>query len=176
MNRFSSCLLLTAAALIAVPNLRAQSTPAAPPQRPAITPLRQPELSPGQIELMELEVTFAADVAKRGGKAFSSWFAEDGVELSNGKPALLGLKSITAGSDWDPKDYQLSWYPIGAQMGPSGDTGFTWGHFDSSYKDAQGKPVAHSGRYVTFWKKVKGEWKVALDAGADDAPAVVTTP
>jgi ketosteroid isomerase-like protein len=28
-----------------------------------------------------------------------------------------------------------------------------------------------SGRYITVWKKVKGEWKVALDASADDVPA-----
>jgi ketosteroid isomerase-like protein len=174
MNRLSSYLLLTAAVLTAAPGLRAQTTPAPLQRRPEITPLPQAELTPGQIELMKLEVAFAADVAKRGGKAFSSWFAEDGVELSNGKPALLGLKAITTGSDWDPKDYQLSWYPIGAQMGASGDTGFTWGHFDATYKDAHGKPVTASGRYITFWKKVKGEWKVALDAGADEAPPVTT--
>ena len=142
------------------------------PQR--ISPLTQPALSPGVIMLMELEGRFAQDVAKRGGKAFSSWFAEDAVTLSNGKPAVLGLRAIAADAVWDPKDYQLTWTPQGAQMGPSGDTGFTWGQYESHSLDKNGKPVTASGRYITFWKKVPdGSWKVALDAGANDAPATV---
>ncbi|MDQ2924616.1 MAG: nuclear transport factor 2 family protein [Acidobacteriota bacterium] len=138
-----------------------------------ISPLTRPTLSPGVIMLMELEGRFAQDVAKRGGKAFSSWFAEDAVTLSNGKPAVLGLRAIAADAVWDPKDYQLTWTPQGAQMGPSGDTGFTWGHYESHSLDKNGKAVTVSGRYITFWKKVAdGSWKVALDAGANDAPTV----
>ena len=159
-----------------VPALAAQSVPV-PLQRrpPAVTPLQQPDLSPGQIELITLDGKFSDEVGKLGGKAFASWFADDAVELSNGKAPLQGKAAIVAGANWDPKDYMLTWYAEGAQMGPSGDTGFTWGHFDSSYKDAQGKPVTKGGRYITFWKKVNGAWKVALDAGADDIPGLVTS-
>ncbi len=56
-------------------------------------------------------------------------------------------------------------------MGPSGDTGFTWGHYEAHGQDAKGQPISSSGRYITFWKKVNGHWKVALDASANDAPA-----
>jgi ketosteroid isomerase-like protein len=171
LNRFSISLVLTVAVLLTASGLYAQSTPAPQlQQRPAVNPLAQPELSPGQVELMKLELAFAADVAKGGGKAFSNWFADDAVALNNGKPATLGQKAISASAQWDPKDYQLTWYPEGAQMGPSGDTGFTWGHYDGTSKDANGQPVTLGGRYITFWKKVKGEWKVALDASAIDAP------
>jgi len=49
--------------------------------------------------------------------------------------------------------------------------GFTWGHYTSSFKGADGKPIVNSGRYITVWKKVRdGSWKVALDASADDVP------
>src|ERR1700712_310943 len=66
-----------------------------------ISPITQPTLSPGVIHLMELEGRFSQDVAKGGGAAFSSWFAEDAVTLNNGKPAVLGHRAIAANAVWD---------------------------------------------------------------------------
>jgi ketosteroid isomerase-like protein len=139
--------------------------------KPTLSPLSVPTLSPGVLELIKLEGEFSDSVAKGGGKSFASWFADDAVTLNNGKAAVLGRTAIAASAVWDPKTYQLSWYAEGAQMGPSGDTGFTWGHYDAQSKDQNGQPVTLSGRYITFWKKVNGAWKVALDASADAAPA-----
>jgi ketosteroid isomerase-like protein len=140
-----------------------QSSPAVP------SPLVQPTLSPGVIELMELEGRFAKAVAEGGGKAFASWFADDAVTLNNGKPAVLGRAAIAAQAQWDPKDYQLTWTPQGAQMGPSNDMGFTWGHYEGTSKDKNGEPVTISGRYFTVWKKLPdGTWKVALDASSNE--------
>lgn len=152
-----------------------QPTPAAAPDplapRPAISPITTPQLSPGQLELIKLESQFAEAVSKGGGKAFASWFADDAVTLNNGKPPVMGHAAIAAAANWDPKLYQLTWYAEGAQMGPSGDTGFTWGHYDGTSHDAHGQPVTVSGRYITFWKKVNGQWKVALDASANEPPS-----
>jgi ketosteroid isomerase-like protein len=135
-------------------------------------PLAQPTLSPGVLLLMELEGRFEKAVEAGGGKAFSSWFADDAVTLNNGKPAVLGRAAITAQAQWDPKTYQLTWQPQGAQMGPSNDMGFTWGHYEGRSKDKNGGPVVISGRYFTVWKKLPdGTWKVALDASADEPPA-----
>jgi ketosteroid isomerase-like protein len=139
--------------------------------KPKLYPFTVAPLSPGVIELIKLEGAFSDSVEKGGGKAFSSWFADDGVTLNNGKPAVLGRTAIAAAAVWDPKTYHLSWYAEGAQMGPSGDTGFTWGHYVADSKDQNGQPITLSGRYITFWKKVNGAWKVALDASSDDAPA-----
>jgi len=166
---------LIAATLLLAATLHAQnptSPAAADPlaQKPMLSPLNVPTLSPSQIELIKLEVQFQEAVAKGGGKAFASWFAEDGVTLNDGQPPILGRTAIAANAVWDPKTYQLSWYAEGEQMGPSGDTGFTWGHYDAHAQDAEGQPVTLSGRYITFWKKVAGVWKVALDASAKDAP------
>ena len=175
MRRAALTLLLTFAIASFT---HAQSTAQAPTTspdplapKPTLSPITNPTFSPGVLELLKLEGQFSADVTQRGGIAFASWFAEDGVTLSNGKAAVLGLHAISAAAQWDPREYQLSWYAEGAQMGPSGDTGFTWGHYDATSKDAHGNPVHTSGRYITFWKKVDGKWKVALDAGANDAPA-----
>jgi ketosteroid isomerase-like protein len=136
------------------------------------SPLVQPTLTPGSLLLLELEGRFAQAVAAGGGKAFATWFAEDAVTLNNGKPAVLGVAAIAAQAQWDPKTYQLSWVPQGAQMGPSNDMGFTWGHYEGHSKDKNGEPVVISGRYFTVWKKLpNGTWKVAMDASADEPPA-----
>jgi ketosteroid isomerase-like protein len=150
----------------------ASPNPADPlaPQRPTLTPLTMPTLSAGQLELVKLEGEFSDAVAKGGGAAFAAWFADDGVTLQNGKPPVQGRAAIAASATWNPKDYQLTWYAEGAQMGPSNESGFTWGHYDATTIDAGGHPKTLAGRYITVWKKVAGQWKVALDASADEAP------
>jgi ketosteroid isomerase-like protein len=137
----------------------------------ASSPVNQPTLTPGVLLLLELEGRFSKAVAAEGGKAFASWFADDAVTLNNGRPAVLGRAAIAAQAQWDPKTYQLTWVPQGAQMGPSNDMGFTWGHYEARSKDKNGEPVVTTGRYFTVWKKVPdGSWKVALDAGANEPP------
>jgi ketosteroid isomerase-like protein len=137
---------------------------------PTLSPLTMPTLSPGEIELVKLEGEFSDSVVAGGGKAFASWFAEDGVTLQNGKPPVRGRAAIAASAVWDPKDYQLTWYAEGAQMAPGGKSGFTWGHYTATAKDRNGQPLVLSGRNITVWKKVAGQWKVALEASADDVP------
>lgn len=156
--------------------LLAQTAPPYDPLHPAtpqiISPLSQPTLSPGIITLFELEGKFAQAVAAGGGKAFGMWFAEDAVTLNNGRPAVLGRAAIAAQAQWDPKEYQLTWTPQGAQMGPSNDMGFTWGHYEGRSKDKTGQPLVITGRYFTVWKKTAdGTWKVALDASSNEPPA-----
>ena len=140
-------------------------------QKPTIiSPVTQPTVSQAQLQLMELEGRFAQDVATGGGKAFAKWFADDALTLSNGQPAVRGRAAIAEKATWNPKEYELSWVPEGAQMGPSGDMGFTWGHYEGRSRDTKGQSVVVSGRYITVWKKVGNDWKVALDASADEPP------
>lgn len=132
-------------------------------------PLADPTVKPGKILLFDLEARFAKDVAERGGAAFADWFAEDGVALGNGVAPLVGSVAIAKSANWSPKSYQLTWTPTDATMGPSGDVGYTWGHFDGHSKDVNGNPVTTSGRYITIWRRQPdGNWKVVLDAGANE--------
>jgi ketosteroid isomerase-like protein len=132
-------------------------------------PLVDSTMNPGKMLLFDLEARFAKDVAERGGAAFADWFAGDGVSLGNGEAPVVGKVAIAKSTNWSPKDYQLTWTPTDAVMGPSGDMGYTWGHFEGHSKDANGNPVATAGRYITIWRKLAdGSWKVALDAGANE--------
>jgi ketosteroid isomerase-like protein len=135
----------------------------------APNPLADTTVKPGKVLLFDLEARFARDVAERGGKAFADWFAEDGVSLSNGQAPVIGRAAIAKSANWSPKDYQLSWTPTDALMGPSGDMGYTWGHFEGHSKDANGFPVTTTGRYMTVWRRQPdGAWKVVLDAGSNE--------
>ena len=143
------------------------------PGKPAASAdaLTNPAYSPGVAFLFDLEAKFAADTAKRGGAAFAQWFAEDAVTLNNGQAPVVGRAAIVADATWSPADYQLTWTPEGGRMGPSGDMGFTWGHFESRFKDRDGTPKVKIGRYMTVWKKqADGSWKVALDASNNEPP------
>ena len=126
-------------------------------------------MNAGKMLLYDLEARFAKDVLARGGAGFADLFAADGVALGNGTAPAVGKVAIQKSANWDPKVYQLTWTPTDAQMGPSGDMGYTWGHFEGHSKDASGNPVTVTGRYITVWKKqADGQWKVALDAGANE--------
>lgn len=138
----------------------------------APNPLVDTTVKPGKMLLFSLEARFARDVAKRGGAAFADWFADDGVTLGNGAAPVMGKFAIATSTTWSPKDYQLIWTPTDAVMGPSGDMGYTWGHYEGHSKDAAGNPITTSGRYITIWRKQPdGTWKVVLDAGANEPPA-----
>jgi ketosteroid isomerase-like protein len=139
---------------------------------PAPNPLSDTTVNPGKILLFDLEAKFAKDVLARGGAAFADWFAEDGVALNNGQAPVIGRVAILKSATWDPKVYQLTWTPTEAVLGPSGDIGYTWGHYEGHSKDANGNPVTTSGRYITIWRKQpNGSWKVVLDAGANEPAA-----
>ena len=141
-------------------------------QSNAPNPLVDTTVKPGKMLLFDLEARMAKDVAARGGAAYGDWFAEDGVALGNGAAPLEGRVAIIKAMNWAPKDYKLTWTPTDAMMGPSGDMGYTWGHWDGTSKDQNGNPVVVSGRYITMWRRqADGTWKVVLDAGANEPPS-----
>jgi ketosteroid isomerase-like protein len=141
-------------------------------EQSAPNPLMDPTAKPGKVLLFDLDARFAKDTKERGGAGFASWFAADGVALGNGQPPVIGRVAIEKSANWSAQTYQLTWAPTDAQMGPSGDMGYTWGHFEGRSKDANGKPVLTSGRYMTIWRKqADGSWKVVLDAGANEPAA-----
>ena len=169
-NLFTS-LVLTAGLTASVCTSAAWAQLPEPGVAQAPNPLTDATVQPGKMVLFDLEARFAKDVLERGGAGFADWFADDGVALGNGAAPLVGKVSIAKSANWSPKDYQLTWTPTDATMGPSGDMGYTWGHFEGRSKDANGNPVLTSGRYITMWRRQPdGKWKVVLDAGANEPP------
>ena len=138
--------------------------------RYTLEPFKEPTLSPGQIELLKLDVRFSAETEKGGGAAFSSWFADAATLLNNGQRPVLGAAAIRSAASWKPGEYQLSWQLRGAQMLPGGESGTTWGHYTAVSHDANGHAQTLEGRYITVWARQNGEWKVMLEASSGDVP------
>jgi ketosteroid isomerase-like protein len=161
------CLPIPAAAQMLDPGASAATASAQ-----AGNPLSDTTVKPGKALLFDLESKFAAATAQGGGKTFATWFAEDSVSLGKGQPAVHGREAIARQATWLPKDYQLTWTPTDAVMSPSGDMGYTWGHYDGRSIDADGNSKVTSGRYLTIWRKEPdGSWKVVLDASSDEPPS-----
>ena len=121
----------------------------------------------GADTLRRLEAEFMKAAAERGSQGYMSYYAEDAAELPNGVDMLLGKEAIAKTMGFlDQKDNHLTWTPVHADMAASGDLGYTYGTFVFQANDKDGKPVSHSGKYATIWKKQKdGTWKVAMDMG-----------
>lgn len=161
--------VLAVAVALMAPPMAVGQLPEPGLQSSAPNPLTDTTVKPGKMLLFDLEARFAKDVAARGGAAFADWFAGDAVALGNGAAPHIGKVAIAKSATWSPKDYQLIWTPTDAMMGPSGDMGYTWGHYEGHSKDANGNPVTTSGRYITMWRKEPdGNWKVVLDAGSNE--------
>jgi len=140
---------------------------AAPAATPS--PLSDTTINPGKALLFDLEAKFAKATAEGGGKAFAQWFAEDGVTLANGQEPVHGREAIAKQATWQPKEYQLTWTPTEVLLSPTGDMGYTWGHYEGHSRDANGNPLVTAGRYMTIWRKEPdGSWKVVLDASNDE--------
>jgi ketosteroid isomerase-like protein len=113
------------------------------------------------------KVTAAKDKAK-----FLALLAPDVVTFPD-KPAI---GSDTMAQGWskffEPGDGPtLRWQPDVAEVFPSGDLGYTTGHWEFKGKDKEGKPRVGHGHYLTVWRKGQdGKWRMAVDIGTGPEP------
>jgi ketosteroid isomerase-like protein len=123
--------------------------------------------------LKQLEADFMKAAEEKGSEGYMSYYAEDAVEVPNGEPFLKGKAAIAKTMGFlDDKNNHLTWSPEGADISASGDLGYTYGNYEFSAKDKDGKQVVQHGKYTSIWKKQKdGAWKVALDMGNSNTPS-----
>ena len=70
----------------------------------------------------------------------------------------------------DDPSFSLTWEPLGADVGTSGDLGYTWGRYRRSVTREDGENTVAEGKYLTVWKRDRnGVWKVAADIGNSGA-------
>ena len=121
--------------------------------------------------LRQLEGEFMKAAAEKGSAGYMSYYADDAVEVPNGAPLIQGKVNIAKTMGFlDDKNNRLTWTPVGADISASGDLGYTYGTYEFTSKDKDGKTVADHGKYTSIWKKQPdGSWKVVLDMGNSDA-------
>lgn len=115
-----------------------------------------------------MKVYAAKDLEKSVG-----FFDDQGSMLPSNAPIATGKDALTKliGSAFAARDYTLSWHATKVGVARSGELGYTSGTYDFSIKDASGKTISDTGKYLTVWKKeADGSWKVLFDTYNSDLP------
>ncbi|MEZ5355912.1 MAG: nuclear transport factor 2 family protein [Bryobacteraceae bacterium] len=118
-------------------------------------------------DVMAADRAFDLATAERGASGWTSFFASDGKMVRSGGAIVTGPGEVRSLMEplFADKDNSLRWTPEFAETSRAGDLGYTVGSSKFRHKDAAGRMVENTGRYVTIWRKTSGGWKVALDIG-----------
>lgn len=119
--------------------------------------------TPEEKAIVEADLAFAADAAKRGAaSAFADRMHADGKMFPPRQPIAVGPEAARALFKNDAASW--SWAPV--QAVANGDLGVTWGIALISGKGEDGKPFAVTTRYTTVWRRdAAGTWKIWIDVG-----------
>lgn len=112
-------------------------------------------------EVEQVELAFAATLAKRDWAAFSGFIADDAMFIT-GKKVLQGKAQILAGWEHFFEDAiaPFSWKPDEIEVLSSGRLASSSG----SVFDAKGVQIA---RYISIWRKDGKRWRIVMDRGVD---------
>jgi ketosteroid isomerase-like protein len=111
-------------------------------------------------ELLHADSAFAVLSVTSGAKnAFLAFSAEDAISFGGGTEITQGRQAIGAGFDGFPAGAVLEWWPVAAEIAPSGDLGCTVG-------EAKIASLNHYSKYLTIWRRQPdGTWKFVADGG-----------
>jgi ketosteroid isomerase-like protein len=105
-------------------------------------------------------------------KFMARWAPEGSLNLP-GQPIATGLGPIRSAANvyGGTPGFSIRWSPAKADVGTSGDLGYTAGTYRITRNDPAGTPVTETGKYVEVWKKDPGgAWKVVEFIFNPDAP------
>ncbi len=116
--------------------------------------------------LLETDVEWAATVGTADVERIVSFWTDDAVIYSPREAPVAGKAAIRkyVGDSLKIPGFSVSWKPAAAVVSASGDLGYTTGTNTFAFPDAQGRPMASNGRYVTVWRKERdGRWRCVVD-------------
>ena len=113
--------------------------------------------------IVEADLAFAADCAKRGAAAaFGDRMHADGKMFPARAPIVVGPEAARLQFKDDKSRWE--WAPV--QAVANGDLGVTWGIALISGTGDDGKAFAVTTRYTTVWRRdAGGQWKIWIDVG-----------
>ena len=116
-------------------------------------------------EVRAAESAFAAMARAQGVKeAFLAFAAEDAV-LNRNNRLIQGRQAIKEHFENQTlKDVVLEWSPEFIDVAAEGDIAYTYGNYQFSARDADGKLLEDKGIFHTVWKRqADGSWKFVWD-------------
>jgi len=131
--------------------------------------LHAPDVAQTRAALQDADRAFNRATARQRAEGWMQFMATDGALI---RPAgtITGPAVRTAVTRmFADTAFTLTWEPVQADVGTSGDLGYTVGRWEAHFRDAQGAPATSTGRYLTIWKQqADRSWKVVQDIGVTD--------
>ena len=118
--------------------------------------------------------------AKDADSIVNTVFAPDGVTVMAGadrKEIRSGSEDIRAGLEKNAKDHPnavVSWTTDSVKVASAGDMAVEKGSFYFDPDGAAGKDAGVSGKFVTVWEKIDGNWRVISDVAVENKPEAET--
>jgi uncharacterized protein (TIGR02246 family) len=135
---------------------------------------RSPDLAADEKAIRDLAARWQKALLDRDAATQASMFAADGVSYHDGQEPLVGPAAILA---WESRSVTnhpkavITSTTDRVQISASGDLAIQTGEGRLTNLGENGEDRAvHRQRFVTVWKKVNGEWKVAHDIAVNITP------
>lgn len=121
--------------------------------------------------IRDLDNQMLAAAAAKDAAAVAAFFAPDGRSMLDNAPAAVGTAAIAEawGAMLQAPGATLTWTPTLIRVANAGDLAYDLGTYTFSFDGPDGR-VTDTGKYVTVWTKVDGQWKIAADIGNSDLP------
>ena len=137
-----------------------------PPPPPA------PDLAAAEQAIRAKDATWLAAAAARDGAAEAAMFADDGIAYREMAEPLVGPAGYSTYATTFYADNPKSvsrWTTRSVLVAPSGDLAVQTGSYIEINAGPRGDKQ-NRGNFVTVWKKVGDDWKVAIDIGQPIPP------
>lgn len=129
-----------------------------------------------QQAIRDLERQRLQSMTSRDLDAFANFYADDARFLGANSPELKGREAIR--ETWKQflatPNLTLTFEPVTIEVAEDGDMAYELGRWQMTVGGPQ--PVDDVGKNVIVWKKVNGQWKIAVDIFNSDKPAAPPPP
>jgi ketosteroid isomerase-like protein len=122
-------------------------------------------------KLMQLSREWSKSASTDSLEKTLSYWADDAIFMSPGKPTLNGKNEIRQMVEASAKipGFGISWEPVSVSVSESGDMAYMIEKNQVTLNDSLGRPIVIHGQAVTIWKKDdKGEWKNVVEVDVKD--------
>jgi uncharacterized protein (TIGR02246 family) len=139
---------------------------------PAPGPAAKPDLAIEEKAIRDMDARWLQAAQARDAAGEAAMFATDGVAYREHVDPLVGPAAFQT---WGTKLYaenpkqSTMWTTDSIRIADSGDLAIQTGQYHVTGIGPKGERE-DKGRFVTVWKKVNGEWKVAYDIGSTTMP------
>jgi uncharacterized protein (TIGR02246 family) len=135
---------------------------------------RSPDPAADEKAIRDLAARWQQALLARDAAAQASMFAPDGVSYHDGQEPLVGPAAILAWESRSAKQHpkaKITSTTDRIEIAASGDLAVQTGEGRLTSLGEHGEDQnVHRQRFVTVWKKVNGQWKVAHDIAVNITP------